>query len=311
MKRNFLLLIGLFLIFIIYSTIYLLMPIKSKHNLKIPSSKEKLIEYLKNNNYSINIIDKVIFVLYPPYKGYIYINKTKLPRYKFLIALSKKANYYIPFTIIPGETTYFVLKNLKKRLNYNINALVKSYKKLRVFKEGNFIANTYNLPTYFNEEDSIKFLIKKSFKIHNHIMKKYNLELDSYKKFLIIASIIQKEAANKKEMPLISSVIYNRLKNKMKLQMDGALNYGRYSHTKVTPQRIKKDLSYYNTYKYRGIPKEPVCNVSLKAIKAALNPAKTNYLYFMKKDNKSHNFSTTFKEHKKNILKRRLNNLKN
>lgn len=103
-------------------------------------------------------------------------------------------------------------------------------------------------------------------------------------------------------MPIISSVIRNRLKKGMKLQMDGTLNYGKYSHEKVTPQRIRSDNSSYNTYKFSGIPKEAVCNVSFEAIKAAIFPAKTEYLYFVrdKKTNK-HIFTSTLKEHNKAI----------
>jgi len=59
-------------------------------------------------------------------------------------------------------------------------------------------------------------------------------------------------------MPKISSVIYNRLKRGMPLQMDGTLNYGLYSHVRVTPERIREDRSPFNTYLNRGIPPYPV-----------------------------------------------------
>ena len=118
-----------------------------------------------------------------------------------------------------------------------------------------------------------------------------------------VASIIQKEAANDKEMPLIASVIYNRLEKNMRLQMDGTLNYGKYSHIKVTPERIKTDMSSFNTYKHRGLPNSPIGAVSTVAIKAALYPAKTNYLYFMRNKKGVHDFTDTFKKHRKNIKK--------
>jgi UPF0755 protein len=120
-------------------------------------------------------------------------------------------------------------------------------------------------------------------------------------KYITIASIIQKEAANEKEMPLISAVIYNRLKRKMKLQMDGTLNYGKYSHIKVTPRRIREDNSSYNTYKIAALPPWPVCTVSIAAIKAAIHPAKTDFLYFVKGKDGKHHFSKTYKEHIKAI----------
>ena len=120
-------------------------------------------------------------------------------------------------------------------------------------------------------------------------------------RYVTIASIIQKESANVKEMPLVSSVIYNRIKRGMKLQMDGTLNYGKYSHIKITPKRIRHDKSTYNTYIHKGIPKYPVCNVSFDAIKAAIFPAKTSYLYFMKSKRGTHDFACNYSTHLRNI----------
>jgi UPF0755 protein len=72
----------------------------------------------------------------------------------------------------------------------------------------------------------------------------------------------------------------------------------------VTPKMIKNDKSEYNSYKKKGIPNNPVSAVGFDAIKAAIFPAKTKYLYFMKsRDGKYHNFSSTYKNHKKNIKK--------
>jgi UPF0755 protein len=85
--------------------------------------------------------------------------------------------------------------------------------------------------------------------------------------------------------------------------MDGTLNYGKYSHIKVTPKRIDDDNTTYNTYKHKGLPKYPVCSVSLSAINAALHPAKTSYLYFMRNKKGYHDFSTNYKAHRKNIKK--------
>jgi UPF0755 protein len=102
-------------------------------------------------------------------------------------------------------------------------------------------------------------------------------------------------------MPLVASVIYNRIKKGMRLQMDGTLNYGKYSHVRVTPKRIRNDKSIYNTYKYRGVPAIPVCNVGFEAIKASVFPAKTDYLYFMKSKNGTHDFSCNYSTHLSNI----------
>jgi len=118
-----------------------------------------------------------------------------------------------------------------------------------------------------------------------------------------VASIIQKEAASVEDMPYVSSVIYNRLKEGMKLQMDGTLNYGPYSHEKVTAKRLRSDRTPYNTYKHAGLPPYPVCNVSLDAIRAAIFPAKTDYLYFVRDKSGNHAYSRYYSTHLKKIRK--------
>ena len=92
----------------------------------------------------------------------------------------------------------------------------------------------------------------------------------------------------------------------MRLQMDGTLNYGKYSHVKVTPKRIREDNSTFNTYKHRGLPDSPVAAVGKAAIDAALRPAKSDYLYFFRnKRTGAHDFAKTFKAHRRNITKAR------
>jgi UPF0755 protein len=177
------------------------------------------------------------------------------------------------------------------------------YDRFTPVKEGVFMPNTYKIPIGISEKELIKLLLKISLKKHKELSYKFFGTYNQIKWFyyISIASIVQKESANKKEMPLISSVIHNRLKKRMKLQMDGTLNYGKYSHIKITPKRIRQDHSQYNTYLYSGVPKVPVCNVSIDAIMAAIFPKKTKYLYFVKSKNKTHKFSCNYSTHINNI----------
>ena len=301
-------LISIALIFIAIA-IYFIMPVKTKHNLDLPSSNSsEIVSYLQQKGYSVNSLDTIFLnIATTPIKGRVYINKTNLPRYKFLLAIGARVNHYTPITIIPGETTYFVLQSMSQKLDMNTTKLTSAYNQLKKYEEGNFLANTYNIPIYFKEKDVIKFIINNSFNEYKKISKTYfnKFDLQQFKRILTIASIIQKEAANREEMPLVASVIFNRLNKKMRLQMDGTLNYGTYSHSKITPKRIKGDKSSYNTYKHKGLPKNPVCNVSKEAILAAIIPAKTDYLYFMKSSKEGHSFSKDYKEHIKNIKKRK------
>lgn len=152
------------------------------------------------------------------------------------------------------------------------------------------------------------YLVNSSKKAHSELSNKIFGEYNEKKwfKILTVASIIQKEAASNDEMPLVASVIYNRLDKGMRLQMDGTLNYGIYSHETITPDRIKTDMSEFNTYLNDGLPPTPICSVSINAIKAAINPAKTEFLYFvLDKKTKKHKFSKTLTEHNENVTKQR------
>ena len=162
---------------------------------------------------------------------------------------------------------------------------------------------TYHLPKNISETKLIALLVEQTEKKYKELATKHLKKYDKkeWLKILTIASVVQKEAANNKEMPIVASVVYNRLKIDMALQMDGTLNYGKYSHVKVTPKRIKTDTSGFNTYANKGLPPYPVCSVSITAIEAALKPATTKYLYFMKNKSGVHDFTHSYNEHLKNI----------
>ena len=118
-----------------------------------------------------------------------------------------------------------------------------------------------------------------------------------------MASIIQGEAMYEDEMPIISSVYHNRLKLGMLLQADPTIQY----IIPGKPRRLfNKDLEVddpYNTYKYKGLPPGPINNPGLAALKAALNPAETKYLYFVSNGEGRHTFTHTVDEHNQAKLK--------
>ena len=190
------------------------------------------------------------------------------------------------------------------KFNLSINRLRELYQEHAYKEDGNILAETYSLPYGMREEHLLFYLFSQTNKQYEEFSRKIFGYYDKKKWYfyLTIASIIQKEAASIDEMPIVSSVIYNRLRRGMALQMDGTLNYGKYSHVKITAKRIKEDNSSYNTYKNRGLPSSPVCAVSLNAIKAAIFPVKSDYLYFVK-DNATglHKFTNSYTEHVKNI----------
>lgn len=296
----------MFLIATIAVLFYLNIPISSTKVLFIPKGNtSSIISYLNKNGYETNVIDKFAVRLFGyPQSGWIDLKSQYMTKADFLYKLTKSKAALKTITLIPGETSYVFLKQLSKKFNLSEKKLNDIYKKYAYKKDGNILAETYSLPYGMKEDHLLFFLFSNTNKQYEEFSQKVFGYYDKKKwyYYITMASVIQKEAATIDEMPMVSSVIYNRLKKGMALQMDGTLNYGKYSHVKVTAKRIKEDNSSYNTYKNRGLPANPICAVSLNAIKAALFPVKSNYLYFVR-DNKTglHKFASTYKEHVNNI----------
>lgn len=240
-----------------------------------------------------------------PQSGWVDIGATRLNRIDFLYKLATAKAKMEEITLIPGETTELFLTALAEEFNLSKAKLETYYTEFSRYPEAGIYADTYYIPYGIGEKHLMYFLLTESENKYKEISQKVygNYREKKWLEVLIVASIIQKEAANTEEMPLVASVIYNRLKKGMPLQMDGTLNYGKYSHIKVTPERIKSDTSRFNTYKYKGLPHSPIGAVSLDALKAAMKPAKTNYLYFMKNSQGVHDFTDNYKKHRDNIRK--------
>lgn len=110
---------------------------------------------------------------------------------------------------------------------------------------------------------------------------------------LVIASMIEKEVLAPEERPLVSAVIYSRLHAHMPLGIDATLRYG--LHIPPTKSILESQLQSnnpYNTRKTLGLPPTPIANPGLASIQAAAHPAHVNYLYFVRKPDKIHQFFT-------------------
>ncbi len=115
---------------------------------------------------------------------------------------------------------------------------------------------------------------------------------------VILASIVEKETGAGHERPLIAGVFINRLKKRMRLQSDPTTIYGIFEN--FNGNLRKKHLlekTPYNTYKIPGLPVGPISNPGLSSIKAVLNPAQHDYLYFVSQNDGTHIFSKSYKEH--------------
>ncbi len=264
----------------------------------------KIITYLHNKKYDLSPLDALMLRgIGMPQQGWINMEHERLSRADFLYRLTTAKAAMRDVTLIPGETTHIFLDQLAAAMNLDRVKLQYWFETLAPVPEGVLVPETYKLPLGISEDAAVRLLLNRSLKQmriwSEKIFGTYNEK--KWFQYLVMASVIQKEASDVGDMALVSSVIYNRLEKGMALQMDGTLNYGPYSHVKITAKRIREDDTHYNTYRYKGLPPAPVCNVSLDAIKAAIFPAKTDYLYFVRDKTGRHTYSRYYSTHRKNI----------
>lgn len=119
----------------------------------------------------------------------------------------------------------------------------------------------------------------------------------SESQFITFASMIGKESGSDSEKPFIAAVFYNRIRKGMRLQSDPTAVYDLDSFEgKVLRSHLKRQ-SLYNTYLIKGLPPGPIANPGLDSLKAVLNPAPVDYLYFVSKNDGTHHFSSSLIEH--------------
>ena len=175
--------------------------------------------------------------------------------------------------------------------------------------EGYLFPDTYLIPRDATVELVVS-LLKNNFNTKFESLKNSKTANVSDVDVIKIASIIEREAIFDEDRPMVASVILNRLSIGMSLGVDPTIQYA-VGYDKETKSWWKKELtvddlainSPYNTRKVSGIPPTPISNPGLSAIKAALNPSDTNYLYFYS-DKKGHlHFGKTLQDHEANIKK--------
>jgi UPF0755 protein len=128
----------------------------------------------------------------------------------------------------------------------------------------------------------------------------------SIRQLVTLASIVEKETAKPEERPLVAAVYANRLKLGMPLQCDPTVIYALTRAGRYDGNLHKVDLSFdspYNTYRYPGLPPGPIASPGRASLEAAAQPADADFLYFVSRNDGSHEFARTLAEHNRNVLK--------
>ena len=188
---------------------------------------------------------------------------------------------------------------LQKAEDYTPYDYMKTNNELVDYKaEGFLFPSTYNITPGTSVDDILAMLTRE---FNNQLtvdMRKKIVERNlSIREFVTLASLVEKEAAVAEDRKYISKVFLNRLDIDMPLQSCATIQY---ILGEVKPELTIADTqrpSPYNTYIHDGLPPGPIANPGMLSMKAVINPAQDNYLYFVAKRDGKHIFSRTYAEH--------------
>lgn len=226
-----------------------------------------------------------------------------------------------PLTVREGENMYEIADDLQAKKLGDEKEFLKLCRSPAFMKElgfqpplppsleGYLFPDTYLINKTVSTSDLIRQMVKR-FQAH------WTAELDQKAKALgftqhqavTLASIVEKETGAPSERPKISSVFHNRLRKKMRLQSDPTTIYGMWQTYEGNIHR--SDLTRptpYNTYTVAALPVGPISNPGAEALKAALFPESTEYLFFVSHNDGTHEFTSTYKEHMAAVKRFQLN----
>jgi len=173
--------------------------------------------------------------------------------------------------------------------------------------EGYLFPETYRIPKGTSEKTIAAAMTAQFKRVFLEEWQERAEELGmSVREIVILATLIEKETSKPEERAIVSAVFHNRLHIKMKLDCDPTIVYALKQIGQYSGRLRYKDLKYdspYNTYMYGGLPPGPIANPGGAALEAALHPADVDYFYFVSRNDGSHKFSKTLREHQNAVNK--------
>lgn len=208
-------------------------------------------------------------------------------------------------TIPEGWRAEEISDAFKQALGESFDA--ESFTKLAKAQEGYLFPDTYLVTLTATPEDVLTLLTRTFAKKIATLPEVPRGEQRPSTNVMILASIVERESKTPEDRKIVAGILWKRLDNSFPLQVDATLQYAKgYNIQKKTwwsppTAEDKKINSPFNTYKYPGLPPHPISNPGLEAIRAALFPTKTEYLYYLSEDDGTMHYAKTLEGHNANI----------
>ena len=167
--------------------------------------------------------------------------------------------------------------------------------------EGYLFPDTYHFSRGMPTSAVLDTMVKRFKQLVSPLMDKTQGTGMKLEEVVILASIVEKETGKPEERPLIASVFLNRLRLGMRLESDPTVIYGIENFDGDLKKKDLTEKTPYNTYVIHGLTPGPIANPGLESIKAVMEPARTDYLYFVSKNDGSHYFSKSLSEHNRAV----------
>ena len=175
--------------------------------------------------------------------------------------------------------------------------------------EGFLFPETYQFPRRVTPERIVEVMVKRFREVWGKLQKETGAgDGRSVTAVVTLASLVEKETRVAEERPVVAGVFHNRLKRRMALQCDPTVIYALEMANRHDGSLTTKDLKFkspYNTYRNAGLPPGPIANPGEASLRAAVNPPKVDYLYFVANAEGGHFFSSTLAEHNRNVTRYR------
>jgi UPF0755 protein len=173
--------------------------------------------------------------------------------------------------------------------------------------EGYLFPETYAVPRHTDAVKFTRMMVARFEKVFTPELRQAAAARTlTVRQVVTLASIVEKETAKAEERPLVAAVYTTRLRIGMPMQCDPTVIYGLVKAGRYDGNIHKVDLSFdspYNTYRYPGLPPGPIASPGRASLEAAVHPAAADYLYFVSRNDGTHEFARTLEEHNRNVQK--------